>query len=96
MTASCGRIGALMMRMQGDYLEEPGLTLTLSDAQRRFGVDEITCEAVLAALVEAGVLTKTREGTYARFFTRLAPGVRARRESGRRQGGASRSAEHAA
>ena len=42
------------MRMQADYLEEPGMTLTLSDAQRRFGADEITCEAVLAALVDAG------------------------------------------
>jgi DNA-binding transcriptional regulator PaaX len=96
MTASYGRIGALIMRIQGDYLEEPGLTLTFGDAQRRFGADEITCEAVLAALVEAGVLTKTREGAYARFFPRLVPRVRAGRESGPRQGGTSRFAEHAA
>jgi hypothetical protein len=71
MTASCGRIGALVMRMQGRYLETPGLTLTLRDAQRRFGVAETTCEAVLAALVDAGVLTRTPEGAYARRFPRL-------------------------
>jgi hypothetical protein len=32
MTASCGRIGALVMRMQGRYLETPGLALTLRAA----------------------------------------------------------------
>lgn len=49
MTASCGRIGAMVMRMQGDFLETPELTLTLRGAQRRFGIDEITCEALLRA-----------------------------------------------
>jgi hypothetical protein len=96
MTASCGGICALVMRMQGRYLETPGLTLTPRDAQRRFGVDETTCEAVLAALVDAGVLTTTPEGAYARRFPRLAPRVRARGESGLRHGGTRRFAEHAA
>jgi hypothetical protein len=96
MTASYGRIGDLIVRMQGDYLDEPELTLTLGDAQRRFGADEITCEAVLATLVDAGVLTETREGAYARFFPRLAPRVRPRREHGPREGRTSRLAEQAA
>jgi hypothetical protein len=96
MTASCGLIGALVMRMQDRYLETPGLTLTLRNARRRFGVDEATCEAVLAALVDAGVLTRTREGAYARRFPRLVPPARARRESGPRHGGPRRFAVHAA
>jgi hypothetical protein len=96
MIATCGRIGALVMRMQGHYLETPGLTLTLRGAQRRFGVDETTCEAVLAALVDAGVLTRTAGGAYARRFPRLASPARARRESGPRQSGTSRFADHAA
>jgi hypothetical protein len=96
MTASCGRIGALVMRMQGRYLETPGLTLTLRDAQRRFGVDGTTCEAVLAVLVDAGVLTRTPEGAYARRFPRLALPVRARRQSRPRPGGSRRFGEHAA
>ena len=96
MTASCDSIGSLVLRMQGHYLETPGLTLTVRDAQRRFSVDETTCEAVLAVLVDAGVLTKTQEGAYARLFPRLAPSVRAQRESGPRSGGTGRFAEHAA
>ena len=96
MTASCGRIGALVMRMQGHYLETPGLTLTVRDAQRRFAVDETTCEAVLAVLVDAGVLTRTPEGAYARRFPRLVLPARARPESAQRHGGTRRLSEHAA
>lgn len=96
MFASCGPIGSLVMRMQGDFLETPALTLTLRGAQDRFGIDEITCEAVLATLVDAGVLTRTPEGAYARRFPRLVRRVRARRESGPRHGGTRRVAEHAA
>ena len=40
------------MRMQGPHLETPHLTPTLRDAQRRFGVDEATCEAVLGGLAD--------------------------------------------
>jgi hypothetical protein len=54
MTASYGPIGDLIMRMQGDYLDEPELTLTLGDALRPFGADGITCEAVLAAWSTGG------------------------------------------
>lgn len=96
MTASCDSIGSLVLRMQGDFLETPGLTLTLCGAQQRFGVDEITGEALLTALVDAGVLTKTREGAYARLFPQLAPHVRAGRETGAQSGGTGRFAEHAA
>ena len=95
MTASCGRIGALVMRMQDHYLETPSLTLTLRDAQRRFGVDVTTCKGVLAALVDAGVLTRTPEGAYARRFPRLVLPVRARGESRPRHSGTRRFAEHA-
>jgi hypothetical protein len=42
--------------MESDFLDVPKLTLTLPQAQQRFGVGEVTCEAVLGALVEAGVL----------------------------------------
>jgi hypothetical protein len=95
MTASCDSIESLVLRMQGDFLETPGLTLTLRSALQRFGADEITCEALLTALVDAGVLTKTQEGAYARLFPRLAPSVRTQRESGPRSGGTGRFAEHA-
>lgn len=72
MTASCDRIETLVMRMQGDFLENPELTLTLPQAQHRFDVDEITCKAVLGALVDAGVLANVPGGGYVRLFPRLA------------------------
>ncbi len=53
------RIEDLVMRIEGEFLEAPELKLTVPQAQRRFGVDEMTCEAVLDALVDAAVLFKT-------------------------------------
>ena len=71
MTATRSRIENLVMRIQADFLDEPKLALTLPHAQKRFGLDEDTCSAVLGTLVEAGVLTR-REGAYLRHFPRLA------------------------
>jgi hypothetical protein len=62
------RIEDLIMRIEGEFLETPGLMLTVADAQRRFGLDEITCEAVLDALVDSTVLFKTRDRVYGRLF----------------------------
>ena len=62
---------ALVMRMQDDFLKSASLKMTLPEAEERFGVDRVTCEAILAALVESHVLTLSREATYQRFF----PGV---------------------
>ena len=70
MTWNAARIQTLVMRMQNDYLETPALALTLPQAQRRFGVDATACEAVLGALVDAGVLTCTPDGAYRRWFPR--------------------------
>lgn len=77
MAIDCGRIQRLVMRVQQAFLDAPALTLTLSQAERRFAVDATTCEAVLGALVGSGVLTTTPAGQYVRFFPRLAHGVAA-------------------
>ena len=74
MFATSAEIGELVLRMEGEFLETPALKLTLATAQRRFGVDATTCEAVLHALVEAEVLCKTDDGAYVRFFPRLVIG----------------------
>ena len=60
------------MQMQDDFLQSPALKLTADEAEQRFRVDRATCETILGALVEAHVLARTREGTYARLFPRLA------------------------
>jgi hypothetical protein len=63
------RIESLVTLMQSAFLHNPTLSLTLSSARRRFGVDEVTCAGVLGALVDAGVLAK-HQGTYRRNFPR--------------------------
>ena len=70
MAANGVDIQDLVVRMQGAFLDRPRLALRLDDASRRFGVDTITCEAVLTALVEANVLTTDRRGAYIRLFPR--------------------------
>jgi hypothetical protein len=68
MTFESKRVVALVMRMQDDFLHTPALRLTLPDAERRFGADRDTCEAVLGTLVNSGVLARTDDGGYVRFF----------------------------
>ena len=66
------RIEDVLMRIEAEFLQLPGLRLTVPDAERRFGVDEIMCEAILEALVDAAVLVKTRDRVYGRFFPHAA------------------------
>jgi hypothetical protein len=68
MRATRGRIENLVMRIQNDFLGTPWLALTSATATERFGVDEITCEAVLNALADAHVVSKSRQGIYVRNF----------------------------
>ena len=65
MIATRGRIERLVMRIQTSFLQRPNLALTLPEAEKRFGVDEVTCASVLAALAEAQVLIE-RDGVYRR------------------------------
>ena len=56
----------LVARIRGEYLEMPGLRLTLEQAQRLCGVERTLCKTVLDALVEAKFLCVKPNGTYAR------------------------------
>jgi hypothetical protein len=56
----------LVTRIRGEYLEMPGLRLTLEQAQRLCGVEPMLCKTVLDALVEAKFLCVKPNGTYAR------------------------------
>jgi hypothetical protein len=53
-------------RIRAEYLEMPGLHLTIRQAQRLWGLDELTCATVLAALEHEKFLHRTSEETYAR------------------------------
>ena len=55
-----------ILRVEGEYREMPGLSLTLPQAARLLGMDRSTCERVLADLVERRVLKRAWNGTYVR------------------------------
>lgn len=58
---------AVMRRVQGEFLEMPGLRLTQGQAERLWGLDSISCAAMLNALVEAKFLFRTRDGAFMRI-----------------------------
>jgi hypothetical protein len=49
-----------------EYDGLPQLSLTLAQAQRFWGLDAVTCQAVLQSFVESGYLVITSEGRYQR------------------------------
>lgn len=55
---------ALLTRIRGEYVEMPGLRLTLAQACRLWQLDAATCYGVLAALVDEKFLYRTRDGSY--------------------------------
>ena len=56
----------VLRRVQGEFLEMPGLRLTGAQARKLWGLDAAKCEALLAALVEAKFLFQTRDGAFMR------------------------------
>jgi|RhiMethySRZTD1v2_1073278.scaffolds.fasta_scaffold3267329_1 hypothetical protein len=54
----------LLTRIRGEFLEMPGLRLTMPQARRLLGLDMLTCSAALAVLKAAGVLATTRDGAF--------------------------------
>ena len=55
---------ALCLRIQGEFLEMPGLRLTSSQACRLWGLDRDLCGQLLAQLVDVKFLTCTRDGSF--------------------------------
>ena len=55
-----------ILRVEGEYREMPGLSVTLPQAARLWGMDRSTCELVLANLIERRVLKRALNGTYVR------------------------------
>jgi hypothetical protein len=61
------RIDEVLQRIQGEYVEMPGLRLTAAQAQRLWGLDRDVCDALLGALVDAKFLAQTRDGAFVRM-----------------------------
>ncbi len=56
-----------MERLRAEFVEMPGLRLTVKQVQRLCGVDGTTCQEVLNALVDLKFLRVNADGTYARL-----------------------------
>ncbi len=61
-----GVVDELIRRVQGEFLEMPGLRLTEAQARRLWGLDETSCSVLLRTLVEAHFLLQTRDGAFMR------------------------------
>jgi hypothetical protein len=61
------RIDEVLQRIQGEFVEMPGLRLTVAQAQRLWGLERDICDSLLAALVDAKFLEQTRDGAFVRM-----------------------------
>ena len=66
-TAHVPETADFLSRIRGEYLEMPGLRLTGAQAQRLWGLDRDVCDALLAMLVDANFLSRTRDGAFVRY-----------------------------
>jgi DNA-binding IclR family transcriptional regulator len=64
--SSTPEMSALLVRVQSEYLEMPGLKLTEAQARRLWGLDRSTCRVVLVTLVERGFLKRSLNGHHIR------------------------------
>lgn len=56
----------LLQRIETEYSEMPGMSVTAHQAERLWGLDSTTCAFVLMTLIERGILKQTAHGTFVR------------------------------
>jgi hypothetical protein len=59
-------LSVLLQRVQIEFVEMPGMKLTLSQAGRLWNLPTDECAQVLSALVEQGFLRRTDDGAFLR------------------------------
>ena len=52
--------------IRAEYMEMPGLHLTEAQVRRLWGLDSVTAEALLSALLDVKFLKRTHQGAYVR------------------------------
>jgi hypothetical protein len=62
--ASSTGVQDLLIRIQVEYMEMPGLLLTQAQAMCHWQLTPERCEGVFGALVDAGFLARTRDGLF--------------------------------
>ena len=66
----------ILRRICGEFLEMPGLRLTLPQAQRLWGLDADTCAQLLQSLTDQQFLCRRSDGTYGRMADGAVQGLR--------------------
>ncbi len=66
MTPAVIRPVDLLQRIQGEFLEMPGLCLTEPQARRLWNLDEACCAALLSELLAGGFLCRNPRGSFMR------------------------------
>jgi hypothetical protein len=61
--------------IRAGYLDSPSLRLTKTQVERIWGLDALMCDALLAALVDARFLKRTKAGVYMRPDTAVPDGT---------------------
>jgi hypothetical protein len=59
-------VSTVVDRVRAEFEEMPGMTLTVPQASRLFGLEEALCRRVVDQLVAAAYLRKTETGAVAR------------------------------
>ena len=60
----------VLLRVQAEFLEMPGLRVTRAQARRLWALEDAVCEAVLCALVDAHFLVESRNASFTRASDR--------------------------
>ena len=60
------KLDQVLRRIRNEFVEMPGLRLTIKQAQRLWGLNEETCSQVIQVLVEAKFLRRTGIELYGR------------------------------
>jgi len=68
----------LLARIRAEFLEMPGLHLTLAQARRLWHLDDAICRAALDELVRAKFLTRNANGAFTRRSEQRKPTSKAR------------------
>jgi hypothetical protein len=63
----------ILDRLRAEYLEMPGMKLTIEQVQRLCGIEPTMCKRVLDALVRASFLCLKSDGTYVRVTEGSSP-----------------------